>query len=309
MQSFKEYTGKEFNEIMKDKKFYKFTKDHEIHNGFQFTTGLNINNEKYSALLSCQAGLYFSDLENAHKWVQGHTYYRIVIIPDNARVSFERDKYKADRFILGERQLIESCNEITEYLASQLIPRFLKYATNLTDEMKMSMIRNDPYNLFYIEDQTEELCLFAINMNPRIFNVIKEQTPLLCFEAVKGYARNLQYVKQQTLKICSEAVKRDWYCLKYAKFQTPEMCLNVVKQDGMMLQYVKDQTEEICLEALRQNTNALQYVHEQTPAMIALVMKERKLKSEEIRCKSQANTFRFITDEDGKRKITDLSSH
>ena len=60
----KVYSGKEFNDITKDRKLVKLTVEGENHNGFQFKTGLNIDNKPFNPNGSCKAGgLYFCDFE------------------------------------------------------------------------------------------------------------------------------------------------------------------------------------------------------------------------------------------------------
>jgi len=43
----KEITGKEFNEMFKNTPMYKFTNSEEIHFGYQYTDGLNIDPNEF----------------------------------------------------------------------------------------------------------------------------------------------------------------------------------------------------------------------------------------------------------------------
>lgn len=59
----KEYTGKEFNSLTKDKNFVKLTTQNEIHNGFQYKTGLNVDHIPFRPYGECcEGGLYFCDI-------------------------------------------------------------------------------------------------------------------------------------------------------------------------------------------------------------------------------------------------------
>ena len=117
-------------------------------------------------------------------------------------------------------------------------------------------------------------CLEAVKQNPYNLQFINKQTPEMCLEAVKQNGFALKYVKEQTPEICLEAVKEDGFALKYVKLQTPEMCLEAVKQYPFTLRFVKEQTPEICLAAVKQNGSALQFVKEQTPEMCLLAVKD-----------------------------------
>ena len=90
----KVYSGKEFNDITKGKRFVKLTVEGENHNGFQFKTGLNIDDKLFNPNGSCQpGGLYFCDFEFFGKYLNYNdkncVNMRKVIIPDDAQVYIE----------------------------------------------------------------------------------------------------------------------------------------------------------------------------------------------------------------------------
>lgn len=105
-----EYNGKRFNELYKDTLFVKLTNSNECHNGFQFRDGLNSDTVEFDPTGECSpGGLYFCEQSKIMKWIDydGQMFYiRHVIIPDDARVYIEENKFKADRIILGTRKLI-----------------------------------------------------------------------------------------------------------------------------------------------------------------------------------------------------------
>jgi len=101
--------GKEFNELIKNKniEFYKLTNLDEVHNGFQFMYGENIDNKLFNPLYNCcEGGIYFTEFKKIHLWRTGHTYKRKVTIPndDNVWVKIEQDKIKATKLFLGEKE-------------------------------------------------------------------------------------------------------------------------------------------------------------------------------------------------------------
>ncbi len=117
-------SGAEFNRLFGHKQFFKLTIQTEKHNGFQFTTGLNIDDIPFNPTEECKpGGLYFCDLDCLHIWINysGETcvYYRTVIIPDDAKVYIERQKYKADKFILSERKEIWTDEKMCELIVSK----------------------------------------------------------------------------------------------------------------------------------------------------------------------------------------------
>src|SRR5579872_6702491 len=104
-------TGKVFNHIYSDRCFVKLTNSYENHNGFQFTDGLNVDTNIFNPSGSCRkGGIYFTDIEEAGRWIMygGSTmrYMRQVLVPDNAKVYIEENKFKADKIILSPRKII-----------------------------------------------------------------------------------------------------------------------------------------------------------------------------------------------------------
>lgn len=104
-------TGKQFNELFNDIVFYKLTSKSEIHNDFKFVTGLNTDTVPFTTYCTCcPGGIYFTAKNNLHQWItyksEPMVYKRLITIPDDANVHFEKDKLKADKLILGPKQPI-----------------------------------------------------------------------------------------------------------------------------------------------------------------------------------------------------------
>lgn len=102
-------TGKQFNQLFGTTKFYKFTYQKEVHYGFKFFTGLNVDTIPFRTDCNCCAGgFYFTAHDSMKYWMDGKTYKRSVTVPDDAMVHFEKDKLKADKIILGPKEPIIS---------------------------------------------------------------------------------------------------------------------------------------------------------------------------------------------------------
>ncbi len=242
-------TGKQFHDKYKDKVFVKLTNKDEIHNDFKFKTGLNKDILPFYPTGECQpGGIYFTDKDKLSMWLYYSTqpmyYSRDVKLPDDAWVYEETDKFKADKMILGEREII----------SEMLIWK--------DEDMCMKTVKNSVLVLRYISKQTGEICLEAVKQDGLALFYVREQTEEICLEAVKQNGGALCYVREQTPEICVEAVKQNGGALCYVKEQTREICLEAVKQNGYALQHVRKQTSEICLEAVRNNDLALQFVKE-----------------------------------------------
>src|SRR3990167_3573208 len=107
-------SGKEF----KDKygsEFYKFLSVDNIHHGFKYQIGLNIDNVEFDPTGECKrGGLYFTNIINIFKLYEyGNKISRIEIL-DDSQVYIETDKFKTDKFII--KSIVQTDNEILQIL-------------------------------------------------------------------------------------------------------------------------------------------------------------------------------------------------
>lgn len=111
----KEMSGKHFKQLYPNVEFVKFTNKNEKHNDYQFLDGLNTDIHSFNHNILCsKGGFYFtgiSDVYNPYLWVYYNNiimyFMRKVTIPDDAIVYIEDfDKFKIDKFILGEKENI-----------------------------------------------------------------------------------------------------------------------------------------------------------------------------------------------------------
>jgi hypothetical protein len=108
---FKVASGTKFNQYYSGTVFVKLTCESEIHNNYQFQTGLNVDPIKFNPTGECNpGGFYFCALNQFYKWLTYNNVtcvnYRIVEIPDDATVYIEGDKFKVDKFILSDKKSI-----------------------------------------------------------------------------------------------------------------------------------------------------------------------------------------------------------
>jgi phage regulator Rha-like protein len=247
-------TGLKFNKRFPSTVFVKLTNKTEIHNGFQFKTGLNVDTVEFDPTGECkEGGIYFCQYNKISIWIQYNETlcinYRIVTIPDDALVYIERDKYKANKMILSEKKDIRSDERICKTLYTRGI--------------------NPIYGVI---DQTEGICKMAVTENAMALKYIGKQTEEICKIAVAQYGLTICYVKEQTEEICKIAVAQHGEALRYVKNQTDEICKIAVARNGYTLVYVKDQTDEICKLAVTQDAYALVYVKNQTDEISRLAL-------------------------------------
>jgi hypothetical protein len=174
-------TGEQFNDKYRDHKFVKLTNKSEYHNDFQFQTGLNIDHIPFNPVGKCSAGgIYFTDINKYLLWLtyscQPMHWTRDVIIPNDAQVYVENNKFKCDRIILGVRQPINwSDGKICKQAVRQK-PSALRWVTDQTNEICKSAIKRNGYALRYVINQTNDICILAVKANGYALQYVKNQT-------------------------------------------------------------------------------------------------------------------------------------
>lgn len=103
-------SGKQFNELSRGQKFYKLTFPIELHRGFWYRDGLNVD---VNPLVPrpYRPGLHFTEERLMTTWMEIFSfmgtpvrYRREVQVPDHAQVYCLSDQFKADQLILGPRE-------------------------------------------------------------------------------------------------------------------------------------------------------------------------------------------------------------
>jgi hypothetical protein len=98
----KTMTGADFNYFTKDSTLVKLFTRNKVHNDMEFKLGLNTDPLPFNPIGSCKrGGIYFVEKQNYERWVQYKNkvmrYFSLVVIPDDAQVYIEKDKFKADK--------------------------------------------------------------------------------------------------------------------------------------------------------------------------------------------------------------------
>ena len=169
----KKYIGKLFNKIFKNHVFVKLTNVAEIHNGFKFTEGLNVDTIPFYPNDSCTAGgIYFTEFDKIELWIDYNDnnndgtnvnepmcYCRTITIPDDAQVYIEKDKVKADKIILGNRISISELN-------------FKE--SNLVENGFMSPIAEEPTNEMHLSESYSP-AVYDVYENWSAFELYKNQ--------------------------------------------------------------------------------------------------------------------------------------
>jgi len=248
-------------------RYYRLTNHEENHRGMQYADGLNQDIVEFRPNGKCsEGGMYF--LSEANLWRFNElvslpdelVWIRQVSFPVDARIWDEGNKYKCDRFILGQRKRLS---------ATENLHTFIDWSSST---VCLAAVQENWLALQYVEEQTAELCLAAVRQNGYARQFVKEQTTKLCLAAVQqdGYA--LQYVEEQTAELCMAAVQQNGWALKCVKEQTTAVCLASVQQDGRALQLVEEQTAELCLAAVKQRQEKFQF-HVSPEILLKLLVK------------------------------------
>jgi len=262
-------SGGEFNLLYPNIQLYKLTNEDENHNNFQFTDGFNIDYIPFDPTGSCHSGgLYFTEYDKIGMWIyynkQKMKYIRKVEIINDSKVYVEDNKFKADKFILRERILLEDFEGWNDKtfckIAVQQNGLALEYVINQTEKICKLAVQKNGLALQYVIVQTKEICNFAIQQNAFALKYVIFQNNELCKLAVKQNGLSLYYVETQTKELCKLAVQQNPNALKYVKNQTKDICKLAIQKDSSVIRYVKKRKVEICKLTMQQNDFVLKYI-------------------------------------------------
>ena len=275
-------SGTEFNEQYPNTEFYKVLTTDCKHYDFTYQHGLNIDHIPFNPTRECSlGGLHFTEVDKVSYWIDRFksVYIAKVTIPSNASVYVEKDKFKADQFVL------DLDNKV-------LIKDF--YMWENEEFCKISVSQADTYNLVFVRNQPDEICKLAVKHDYRALEYVLLQTDEICKIAVSNHGFALEFVKDQTDDICKMAVKNG-YGLEFVKVQTDEICKIAVSKNGRALQYVINQTYELCKLAVSQNGHALEFVKVQTGDICQLAVWQNEYALKYVRNKTDEMCVRAVS--------------
>lgn len=253
----KTMTGKVFNESFdsSDTNFIKLTNATEIHRGFQFRDGLNIdtNINGSHSLGICNEGIHFTTEVYAHNWIVYNDetgimrYMRKVTIPDDAIVFIGDKKLKTNKIILAPREIISK--EIYMRIAKEYQYLLLYLPEDIIDkEICMEAVKRFCFALQYVPNhlKDKEMCMESVKklgymINDTPVNIIDKE---LCLAAVKNNGNSLQHIpiSLQDEDIYMVAVKEVGYALQYVplSLRNKEICSAAIKQNPTAIIFVPD---------------------------------------------------------------------
>jgi hypothetical protein len=212
--------------------YYKFInkKSDVLKNGdYVYKMGLNIMNNFNESPSCTPNALYFSNIENIHKFVSHGNILFEVCYPNDANIIQIEDKFKTNKLIL--------VNEITDF--------------DFLHNIYIEAIEFDVFLLDFIPEQhrTYQLCLEAV----KTFGLALQFVPN----------------QHKTYDLCLEAVKSHGYALKFTpeEYKNYDLCFEAVKRYGNVLEFVPNQhkIEFLCLKATSSSSSswtALEFVPE-----------------------------------------------
>jgi len=266
----KEISGAVFNGMFPNTNFVKLTNETENHNGLQFVDGLNIDCKPFNPNGLCQiGGIYFIKEKYVHIWIAYNgklmVNVRKVSIPDDAKVYIENKKFKADKIILGPKELIDKA---TYLKGVQRNGRLLFVLTKSlrSKELCKEAVKQYGYMIQFVplEILDNEICMEAVKQDGRALQFI----PLtlkhkeICVTAVKQNGNALHFVPSNMvdIEICIIAIMQNMAAFTYV----PIHIQNTITKMNPALQYYKEEwidlirdqtscTREIAVDACIKN--------------------------------------------------------
>ena len=259
----KKFSGIEFKKKHNNKKFYKLTTESEHDYGFQYNTGVNIYSKPIKSYYSSglefvnELGLFFQISKTIDK--NNVKYIREVEILDDSIIYAIKNKFKTDKFSLGERiEIIDFhlWNDIDFCLkAVEVNNKNINFVKNISPDFIIKLLKiqllkhkSNEYIFDFLISKIKNLDInnilnikkAIITKYPHKFNNIigDNQEQELCELGVKLLGSNIQYVNEQTTNQCWNAIEGNSENIKYIKNPTKSMLINVIKENSKNIKII-----------------------------------------------------------------------
>src|SRR3989339_112885 len=177
------FSGEEFDEKYKEYEFYKLLKGDLTHYEYTYKDGLNVDVNEFNSKGECsKGGLYFTEKNKIPMWINSYNFITKCVIPNDAKIYIENNKFKSDKLIVDINNKINICDFFVWDDES--------YCKDAVQQNGMS--------LQFVKEQTEEICKLAVQQDNNALQFVKEQTEVICKIAVQQDGCALQFVKEQT---------------------------------------------------------------------------------------------------------------
>jgi hypothetical protein len=169
----------------------KLTYKHNVHNGFEFKEGLNVDKNYLNTNVCSEGGIYITFEHCFERWLKynDEPMYWIwdVEVPDDALVYLESDtKIKMDKLILSNKRCIWD-DENRVIRAVKYNSTLIINVINPSEEVQLELVRKNAFNIGYIENPSEKVQLEAMKAeNILVYNHINCPT-----QKVKNEAANI----------------------------------------------------------------------------------------------------------------------
>jgi hypothetical protein len=269
-------SGKEFNDKLANdsafshykKELVKLTVENNIHNGFEFKEGLNVDTVPFDASGTCKkGGFYFTFSHCWSEWLNYGDKFMYwmwdVKIPDDTQVYLESEtKIKADKIILENKRCIYDDEERC-MLAVRQDGWAIRFINDPSEAVQLEAVRQNGYAIKYIKDPSETVKLEAVSRDGWAIRFIKDPSERVQLEAARqnGWViQFIQFIKDPSEEFQLEAVRQNGNAIKFIKDPSEEIQLEAVRQNGLAIRFIKDPSEKVQLEAVRQDGTSIQYI-------------------------------------------------
>ncbi|NBX76318.1 MAG: hypothetical protein EBQ92_07170 [Proteobacteria bacterium] len=173
---YKTLSGKEFKELFPilANNLIKLTNKSEVHNGYKFADGPNVDPVKFDPYGECRkGGFYFTDVHNFYCWtyygLELMYYYRKVQLEDDCKVYIEENKMKTDKFILGNKSEISLMDVWNDELFFMKAVKYnaenIKYVNGRNVLLQLKAVKQNGNAIKHIENPSEAVQLEAVKQN------------------------------------------------------------------------------------------------------------------------------------------------
>ena len=151
------------------------------------------------------------------------------------------------------------------------MPWAIQYVENPSDDLLISLVKQDWAVLVYIQNPSDEVVRIALDQSGWAIRYITNPSEELQLRAVETQYDALQYIANPSERVQMAAVKSNYLALRYIQNPTLEILKAAVLQDPQAMRQITNLDLDTVLELLKVSTLILGYVPKQLGLTVDMV--------------------------------------
>lgn len=222
-------------------------------------------------------------LENASSYYFPTHFRYVTKIENDANIYVTDNKFQVNKIHLSDAKDLSELsiwkNKLFCKEAINKDVKYIKYATDVTEEMCIDIVKDKPHMIDHLPLRTDNINLEAVKRNSWMIKYVpkEDQHKQICWIAFIDNFKTFEHIHCQDEQMNMIAVTNDGLLLKYVKKQTFYICMAAIKQNGAAIEFVIEQTSELCNLACSKKISFIKYCKYQDKSIVLDILNKDPL--------------------------------